>query len=235
MKIGEGAFGWAYSAKLDGRPVIVKTAMGTRGLVSVHEALENMAHEVKVLNRVQKFPFVPRLLEVGPDYFVQEDVGGTSMLNMLVKGGMEAREIIATVVSSGVILSQLHKDGIAHNDFEARNILLTPHGVVAIDFGLAILRDEAGDEKFREGLEHDLTATLENAILAATARDVPDSIRIVIASVVEKFKKIIMMGRYNEDTAAELSKELLFVMAQLGAAAQRQKKLMREKVRVVAI
>lgn len=235
MKIGEGAFGWAYSAKLDGKPVIIKTAMGTRGLVSVNEALENMAHEVKVLNRVQKFPFVPRLLEVGPDYFIQEDVGGTSMLNMLTKGGMEAREIIATVVSSGVILSQLHKDGIAHNDFEARNILLTPYGVVAIDFGLAILRDEAGDEKFREGLEHDLTAMLENAILAATARDVPDSIRIVIASVVEKFKKTIMMGRYNEDTAAELAKELLFVMAQLGAAAQRQKKLMREKVRVIAI
>lgn len=234
-KIGEGAFGWAYAAKLDGKPIIVKTAMGAKGLVSAREALENMAHEIRVLHRVQRFPFVPRLIEVGLDYFVQEDVGGTSMLNMLTKGGMEAREIMATAVASGVILSEFHKNGIAHNDFEARNILLTPYGVVAIDFGLAVLRDEAGDVKFREGLEHDLTAMLENAILAASARDVPDSIRIVIASVIEKFRKAILIGRYDETTAAEISKELLFVMAQLAAAAQRDKVLKREKVRVIAI
>lgn len=234
-KLGQGAFGAAFAATLNGKNVIVKTAVGTPGLVSPMTAMDSMAHEVKVLARLQKFPFVPRLIEVGTDYFVQEDVGGVSMLHILTGKGLEAREILSVVVSSGVILSQLHKEGVAHNDFEARNILLTPAGVVAIDFGIAVLREEDGEVKFREALGRDIVSMLENVVLAMSAKDVPPSIRVMLASTIEDYRKKLIAERVDEDTAANLSRELLFALAQLGALAKRGSKVGRERLKVIAV
>ncbi len=232
-KLGQGAFGAAWSARLGKQNVIVKAAVGTPGLVSPQEAVESLRRESVILGKLQKFPFVPRLIEVGIDYFVMEDVQGISLLNLLVKG-LEPRELLASVVATGIIASVLHNEGIAHNDLEARNILLTPMGVVVIDFGIAV--DESRSVKdFKRAMERDLVALMEDSILVISSKSVPKNVKIMVVSTVEKFRKKIVGGRINTNTAREFSRELLFALAQLNARAKRGNNVKREKVRVIAV
>jgi len=234
-KLGQGAFGAAYSAIYEGKPVIVKVSLGTPGLVTVAESIETMKREVRILGMIQKFPFVPRLVEVGVDYFVQEDVEGVSLLTLLDKKGLEPREVLSTVVSAGIIASSLHREGIGHNDLEARNVLLTPHGTVLIDFGLSMSEDSDGPKAFREARERDNVTLLETLVLVLSVREIPEGVRMMIASTVEKFRKIIMAGEVDSDTAKELSQELLFALSQLGGRAARGKSIKQGTVRVVAV
>jgi len=233
-KLGQGAFGAAYSATYRGEPVIVKVSVGMPGIVSIAEAIDVMKREVRILGRLQKLPFVPRLVEVGIDYFVQEDVEGISLLDLLDKKGMEPREVLSVVVSSGIIASTLHNEGIAHGDFEARNILVTPEGTVAIDFGLSVARED-GEKAFKEALDRDIIAILENLTLVLSVPEVPQNVRIMITGAIEKYRKIVMAGKTDEDTAKELSRELLFALSQLGARAIRGRELKRGHIRVIAV
>jgi len=234
-KLGQGAFGAAYSATYNGAPVIVKVAIGAPGLVSTAEAVETMKREVRILGMIQKFPFVPRLIEVGIDYFVQEDVEGVSLLELLDKKGLEPREVLSTVVSAGIIASTLHREGVGHNDLEARNVLLTPHGTVLIDFGLSMSEDFDGPKAFREARERDNVTLLETLVLVLSSPQIPENVRIMITSTVEKFRKIIISGRVDGETAKEISQDLLFALSQLGGRAVRGKALQHGMVRVVAV
>lgn len=234
-KLGQGSFGAAYSSVLEGKPVIVKVSVGTPGIVSLAEAIDVMKREVQILGRLQKYPFIPRLVEVGVDYFVQEDVEGVSLLDLLDKKGLEPREVLATVVSAGVIASVLHREGIGHNDLEARNILLTPQGTVVIDFGLSIAEDLQSPKEFRAARDRDVTTLLETLVLVLSAREVAQGIRIIIASTIEKFRKVLMANKVTNDTAKELSEELLFALSQLAAQAIRGKAMKRGLIKVIAV
>lgn len=231
-KLGQGSYGSAYAAKLQKRLVIVKVADPFPGGVKMDEALAALAKEVRVLTRLQKFPFVPRILEVGANYYVQEDVGGESMLNLLGKGGLEAREILAEVVAAGVILARFHQDGIAHNDFAPRNVLLTPGGVVVIDYGLAVERDRDGGPAFITAMRNDLVNLLEDALMAMEASDVPPGIRNQVLATVAQFRQRLQAGQFNETTAAEISRDLVFLLAQLTATGRRGKSKKRDRVHV---
>lgn len=232
--LGQGSFGKAYSATRNGQKVIVKVASGERGVVSQHEAYQALYREFLILGKLQKFPFIPRLIEVGPDYFVQEDVGGESMLKILAQKGLEAREILSVVVATGLMISKIHEMGIAHRDLEARNILLTPQGAVIIDFGIAIEKSES-ESQWKRGIKQDLVSLLEDVVLAASATDVTQGEKIIMAGVIEKFRKKALEGSVNEKTARELSDDLLYVLAQLGAKAIRGQIHRKEKVKVRVI
>lgn len=233
-KLGRGGFGTAYAAKLRGRPVIVKLATGTRGVMSNVVAMKSLAHEVRVLVKLQRFPFVPRLIEVGPDYFVMEDVEGDSMLNLLSKKGLEAERLLGAIVSTAFMTSLIHREGIAHNDLEPRNILLTPAGVVVIDFGVSVLRDEQ-PEAFQEGLQTDLTSLLEQLTLVLSVKNLPDAVKLIGASTLEKFRKKIVAKDITEDTVAELGRDLVFALSQLSARAARGRELDPAILRVIAV
>jgi serine/threonine protein kinase len=230
--LGSGSFGAAYSAKLNGRSVIIKRAKAMPGIVSEHEAFQALRHEMLILGKLQKFPFIPRLVEIGPDYFVQEDVGGEAMLQVLARKGMEARELLAAIIATGTIVSTLHRAGVAHGDLEPRNLLLTPQGVVVIDFGISVEKSRDASE-FREALKDDVVSLLDQLSLAASAKDIPPSAKAVLLGIFKKFHRKVQEGRLNEKTGGELAKELFFVTAQLGARHERDRKLKPEKIKVV--
>lgn len=232
-RLGRGAFGATYAARMNGRRVVVKVGIGTPGLVSPYQAIGSLKREVRILGRLQKYPFVPRIIEVGVDYFVMEDVEGVSFLSKLIKG-MEARDILSVAVSQGIMTSILHKEHVAHNDLDPKNILLTPNGVVIIDFGVS-LTPEDGQKEYKEAVERDIITLLENVILAASARTIPPSVRVLLTSTIEKYKHILNAGRVNEDTARDISRDLLFALSQLGARSARDRKLAVERVKVIAV
>lgn len=238
-RLGQGAFGSAYSGTL--RPygkVVVKTATGTSGIVSRHQAMDSLAHEVKVLARIQQFPFVPRLLEVGRDYFVMEDADGISMLKLLSGKGMEARTILSTIVSTAIIVHKLHESGIAHGDLEARNILLTPSGVVVIDFGLATLRGEMNpilEMNFKETMTKDIANILEDMLLVTESKTISPATKIAVLGIFEKYRQMTVTGKVDDDTGKKLAEDLLFVLSQEGASEKRGRAIKRDKVAVKVI
>lgn len=237
--LGEGAFGKAFSGTM--KPygkVVVKTASGTKGMISINAAIGNMAYEVQVLSRIQDFPFVPRLLEVGRDYFVMEDVQGVSMLDLLAKKGMSAQGILSVVVSTAIIAHKLHEDGIAHGDLEARNILLTPNGVVVIDFGLAVIRGKTNPltkMTFKETMTKDIANVLEDMLLASESVTTQESTQIAIASIFEKYRKLTISGRITPETGRKVAEDLLFILSQEGAVAKRGGKVKHDRVKVRVI
>jgi serine/threonine protein kinase len=233
-KLGQGAFGIAYSASLNGKPVIVKVIVGTRGIVGMREALKSMLREVAVLKHLQKLPFVPRVIETGVDYFVQEDVQGVTLLSLLIKG-IEHERVLAATVSAGIMASRMHALGIAHNDLEARNILLTPNGVVIIDFGISVIRLADGERAFREAMERDLMSLVGNISLMLSYKGLPESVRIILTSVIENTRKKVFARRVDESSANELARQLIFALAQLGARARRGGAISKEMIKVIAV
>ena len=233
-RLGAGSAGTAFSARLGKKDVIVKIAQGMPGLVSQDQAFQALRNEMLILGKLQKFPFIPRLIEIGPDYLVQEDVGGEAMLQILGRKGMEARELLAAIIATGTIVSTLHRAGVAHADLEPRNLLLTPQGVVVIDFGFSVEKSKDPDE-FKVGLKDDIISLLDQLSLAASAKDLPNSAKAVLLGIFKKFHKRVQEGRINEKTGAELAKELFFVTAQLGARHERGRNIKAEKIKVVVV
>jgi len=234
-KLGAGAFGVTYSGTLGSHRVIIKVACGAPGIVTPPQAIDAMKREVRILGRLQKYPFIPRVFEVGIDYFVMEDVEGISFLDLLSKNGLSAKDVLSVVVATGIIASVLHRNEVAHNDLEPRNILLTPQGVVVIDFGIS-LTPEDGRKEFLAARERDIVSLLEILVLMIGSSEVPSSIKIILTSTVEQYRKIVFSGKVDEDTARELARELIFALAQMGARAHRgKKKLPVDQVKVIAV
>jgi len=156
------------------------------------------------------------------------------MLWILAKKGLEAREILSVVVATGLMISKIHERGIAHRDLEPRNILLTPHGAVIIDFGIAIEKSESY-QLFVDGMKRDLISLMNNISLAASATDVTKGDREMIAAVLDKFIGKVRSNSVNEKTAREMADELLFILAQLGARARRGRSLHNEKIKIKVV
>lgn len=233
-ELGHGAFGKAFSALRGRSKVIIKVVSPMKGVVSLPEAYAALAREAAILVDLQRLPFIPRMVEVGKDYFIQEDVGGESMLNILSKEGLSAFEILAVTVAVGIMISMIHKEGYAHRDLEPRNILLTPSGTVIIDFGIAVSKEE-NEKAYRNGIRRDLISLLEDVTLAASSRDLTEGERAALASIIEDFRKKVIQGSVNEYTGKELAERLLFVLAQLGSRAKRGGKMKPRKVKVLAV
>src|SRR3990172_459502 len=236
--LGEGFFAKAYSATLDGRKVIIKVIVPRTG---VHDDafLESIRREARIMGRLQKYPFVPRLIEVGIDYYVQEDVGGDSLERLVLKKGLTPHEVLSTAVSVAVIVGLFADDGIVHSDLKADNILLTPGGIVIIDFGVAW--EEGGEppaiafggvKNYKQALAQDVRLILGLVVTVARS-DVPPDIRDALFGIRKKYVGLIVTGKVDKETPDELARDLMFITAQLGARARRSASLKKKSIRSV--
>ncbi len=223
QRIGEGSFGTVYRAVLNGKKVIVKVAHSSgRAGFSTMVIIRGMAEEIRTLMKLQKFPFVPRLIEIGTDYFTSEDVDGISMSDEL-KSGMTEFKGISIVAATAVMASLLHREGIAHNDIHPGNILLTPNGVVLIDFGTAIDRTRPSPsgigkrEDFRDGIKYDISYLLDIIDIFTNWPDWPKQLINTLVPLKNGYRARLERGAYDEETGMELARDLGFIVAQLGA------------------
>jgi tRNA A-37 threonylcarbamoyl transferase component Bud32 len=223
QRIGEGSFGTVYRAVLDDKKVIIKVAHSSgRAGFSTMVITRGMIDEIRILIKLQKFPFVPRLIEIGTDYFTTEDVDGISMSDEL-KAGMTELKGLSIVVATAVMASLLHRDGIAHNDIHPGNILLTPNGVVLIDFGTAIDRAHPAPsgigkrEDFRDGIKYDISYLLDIIDIFTNWPDWPKQLINTLVPLKNGYRGRLERGEYDEETGIELARELGFIVAQLGA------------------
>jgi serine/threonine protein kinase len=146
--IGAGGMGVVYRARdtrLD-RIVAVKVlAAGTAKRPEFRQRFEREARAVSALNH----PHICTLHDVGSvgdiDYIVMEYLEGETLAARLRSGALPLDQALRIALESADALDRAHRTGIIHRDLKPGNIMLTKGGAKLLDFGLARLRDPAGD------------------------------------------------------------------------------------------
>jgi eukaryotic-like serine/threonine-protein kinase len=135
--LGAGGMGEVYKA-IDtrlGRTVAIKTLDGAHG-----ERFQQEARAVAALNH----PHICVLYDVGPGYLVMEYLDGQPL-----HGPLPLSDVLRVAMQVADALDAAHAKGILHRDLKPANIMMTASGAKLLDFGLAKILGEAGDDATR--------------------------------------------------------------------------------------
>jgi serine/threonine protein kinase len=136
-QIGAGGMGTVYRA-VDtrlGRVVAIKIAAERYS-----ERFQLEARAISTLNH----PHVCTLYDVGPNYLVMEFIEGSTLAAEIKKGPLTPETAARYGAQIAGALAEAHARGIVHRDLKPANIMITPHGVKVLDFGLAKVLSETG-------------------------------------------------------------------------------------------
>jgi serine/threonine protein kinase len=150
-ELGRGGFGTTYLAtdkELAGRNVVVKVLFKQRALDAW--GLKRFKGEMEALARIDH-PGVVSVIDFGnlPDempFLVMQYVPGTSLSELIPRGGMPLGRMAHIVRQIGRALSAAHAAGVCHRDLKPANIMVQTladgeEQVKLIDFGLATVQD----------------------------------------------------------------------------------------------
>jgi eukaryotic-like serine/threonine-protein kinase len=136
-QIGAGGMGTVYRG-IDtrlGRVVAIKVAAERYS-----ERFQREARAISTLNH----PHVCTLYDVGPNYLVMEFIEGSTLAAEIRKGPLAPETAAHYGAQIGGALAEAHARGIVHRDLKPANIIVTPHGVKVLDFGLAKIVSDPG-------------------------------------------------------------------------------------------
>ena len=126
------------AAKADGRARFEREARAISGLNHPHICT---LYDVGRHER-------PRTSTAGPeteiiDFLVMELVQGETLAERLRRGPMAIADVLRCATEMAAALAAAHGAGITHRDLKPANVMLTPHGVKLLDFGVAALRSSS--------------------------------------------------------------------------------------------
>lgn len=119
--------------------------------LAVTVTADRFLREIGFLSRLNH-PHITRLLDCGETsrlvYYIMTYVEGPTLREHLEKvGRASARETLRMARDVLDALAYAHGEGIVHRDVKPDNIVLSPHGAVLLDFGIARAVAEAGTDR----------------------------------------------------------------------------------------
>jgi serine/threonine-protein kinase len=138
-KLGEGGMGVVYAAEDSqlGRRVAIKTLHAAMTDANAQRRLLREARTAAGVNH----PHICQVYEVDrfeDELFIaMELLEGEPLAARLERGPLPLREALQATSEILGALEELHRRGIMHRDLKPSNVILTPHGVKLLDFGLA--------------------------------------------------------------------------------------------------
>jgi serine/threonine protein kinase len=138
-KLGEGGMGVVYAAEDSqlGRRVAIKTVHAT---MTDKIARQRLLREARLAAGVNH-PHICQVYEVGQHedelFIAMELLEGEPLAARLERGPLPLGEALQATVEILGALEELHRRGVMHRDLKPSNVILTPHGVKLLDFGLA--------------------------------------------------------------------------------------------------
>ncbi|MDD7385313.1 MAG: protein kinase [Actinomycetaceae bacterium] len=151
-QIGAGGMSVVYEAR-DGNGTHVALKVLNPSTVAVAGGRERLAREVRMLQKVHG-PFVAEVLDAELDegaFIVTELIDGQTLAADVAENGVySAHELNDLASMLAQALDSIHAAGVLHRDVKPSNVMMSEHGPVLIDFGIAQL---GGDERLtRTGL-----------------------------------------------------------------------------------
>lgn len=143
--LGAGGMGAVYRAVDDGGTLVaLKLLHPDVGADPVARA--RLTREAAALQRL-RHPAVARVLDVEADsteaFLVTELVPGRSLdVQVRADGPLDPQALVDLAAGLHAALVAVHEAGVVHRDLKPSNVMMTGHGPVLIDFGLA---QSAGD------------------------------------------------------------------------------------------
>ncbi len=139
--LGAGGMGEVYRARDGrlGREVAVKVL--PESVASDRDRLRRFEQEARSASALNH-PNIVTIYDVGQtngtSWIAMELVEGASLRQLLVRGGLPAKQTLAIGAQIAAGLAKAHGSGIVHRDLKPENVMVTPDGLVKIlDFGLA--------------------------------------------------------------------------------------------------
>ena len=145
-KLGEGGMAEVFlaeDASLDRRVALKVPSARLAGDPQVRLQLQQEARVAATINH----PHVCVVHEVGEGpigrpFIAMEYVEGETLSDRIRRGRLPADEVMELGRQAASALGEAHSKGVVHRDLKPSNIMLTPHGVKLLDFGLAsVTRD----------------------------------------------------------------------------------------------
>ncbi|MGW6130060.1 serine/threonine-protein kinase [Cellulomonas sp. NPDC055163] len=144
--LGSGGMGTVYRA-LDGGGAAVALKLLHGADDTDTEARERLRREVLALQRL-RHPAVAAVLDAEADsteaFIVTELVDGVNLEeHVRAHGPLDAAMLHEVAEGLRSALTAVHEAGVVHRDLKPSNVLVTEHGPVLIDFGIAHAADDA--------------------------------------------------------------------------------------------
>jgi eukaryotic-like serine/threonine-protein kinase len=130
--LGKGGMGEVWRARDSrlNRDVAIK--------VSEARFSERFAREAKAIAALNH-PNICQIYDIGPNYIVMEFIEGAPP-----RGPLAPAEAVRLALGIAAALEAAHGKGITHRDLKPANILVTQSGLKLLDFGLALVNENAG-------------------------------------------------------------------------------------------
>jgi serine/threonine-protein kinase len=154
-EIGRGGGARVFLARNAGGQAVALKVLHPELLVSM--AADRFLREIRVVAQL-KHPHIAPLLDSGEVnwvvYYAMAFIEGPSLKHHLavVKPLSldEARRIASDLIGA---LEHAHAQGIVHRDVKPENVILSPHGAVLLDFGIArAIESSGGDHLTKSGM-----------------------------------------------------------------------------------
>ncbi len=146
-RIGAGGMGVVYEAEdlRLSRRVAVKILPSSYS----EERIQRFQREARAAAQLNH-PHIAAIYDAGLDqgchYIAMELVEGRTLREMMAQERLDGARILDLLGQAAAALSAAHAAGIIHRDIKPENIMVRPDGFVKVlDFGLASVREAAGD------------------------------------------------------------------------------------------
>jgi serine/threonine protein kinase len=146
---GAGGMGEVYKARdtrLD-RTVAIKILPSmVASTPDLKERFDREAKAISSLNHANICTLHDIGHENGTDFLVMEYLEGETLANRLTKGPVPYDELLHIAIQLSSALDSAHRQGLIHRDLKPGNIMLTKDGAKLMDFGLAKLQMDNGNQ-----------------------------------------------------------------------------------------
>jgi len=146
--LGKGGMGEVYRARDTRLRRSVAIKVLGRADSADAEARRRLEREARVIAGLDH-PHICAVYDIGRDgdvdYLVMQIVEGETLADRVARGPLPIEEALEYARQAADALAAAHQQGIIHRDVKPSNIMVTPHGLKLLDFGIASLRPAADD------------------------------------------------------------------------------------------
>src|SRR5262249_30724592 len=177
--LGQGGFGEVYKARDTRLDRIVAVKILSETVARDAQFRERFNREARVISQLDH-PHICKLFDVGEHhgmaFLVMQYLEGETLERRLKKGALPIDHAIQYAIQITDALVKAHGGGIVHRDLKPGNVMITKHGAMLLDFGLAKTAATVGTAAGLSTLPTTANLTADGTILGTLRYMAPEQL-----------------------------------------------------------